>query len=189
MARDCRTRKEDSPRSGEKGEKVEITPKAVRAVTCFVCGEIGHKSPSCFHRRDKAAKRVMTKQTEPEVLGESDLLVNVHGCSFPATLDTGASITLLPKEFVKEEALIGETEQVRGFRRDTPFQTAPVAKVSIQVGGMTLRRGLQVAQDLSRLFYWPSLWKDLRVHCQECEVCQRYSKLNQGESQCMNERC
>ena len=56
------------------------------------------------------------------------------------TLDTGASITLLPKEFVKQEALTGETEQVRGFRRDAPFQTAAVAEVSIQVGGMTLRR-------------------------------------------------
>jgi len=41
---------------------------------------------------------------------------------------------------VKEEALIGETEQVRGFRRDALFQTAPVAEVSIQVGGMTLKR-------------------------------------------------
>ena len=141
MARDCRTRKEDSPRSGEKGEKVEKTPKAGRTVTCFVCGEIGHKSPSCPQRRDKAAKRVVTRQTEPEVLGENDLLESVDGCSFPATLDTGASITLLPKEFVKKEALTGETEQVRGFRRDAPFQTAPVAEVSIQVGAcITLRR-------------------------------------------------
>ena len=34
----------------------------------------------------------------------------------------------------------------------------------------------KVANDLCRLFYWPSLWKVARKHCQGCEVCQRYSK-------------
>ena len=32
----------------------------------------------------------------------------------------------------------------------------------------------RVAQDIYRLFYWPSLWKDLRRHCQACSMCQRY---------------
>jgi len=97
MARDCRTRKEDSPRPTEKGEKVEKAPKTSRPVTCFVCGETGHKSPSCPQRKDKATKRVVTQQMEPEVLVENDLLVTVNGYHYSSTMDMGASITLLLK--------------------------------------------------------------------------------------------
>ena len=34
----------------------------------------------------------------------------------------------------------------------------------------------KVAEDLSRVFYWPSLWRDARAYNKECETCQRFSK-------------
>ena len=34
----------------------------------------------------------------------------------------------------------------------------------------------KVAEDLSRLFYWPSLWRDTRAHDKDCETCQRFIK-------------
>ena len=52
--------------------------------------------------------------------------MEVNGYHFPAMLDTGAELTLMPKEFVKEEDLIGETEQVRGSRKDVTGITTEV---------------------------------------------------------------
>ena len=140
LARQCRARKDDGTKTPEKPERPEKTPVPGKKVTCYVCGETGHKSPACPKRKDKTTKRVKTRQTTPEVLKENDLLVRVGGSSFPATLDTGATVSVIPKEFVREDALTGETEQIRGFREDVPFQEAPLAEVSIQAGGLTLKR-------------------------------------------------
>jgi len=34
----------------------------------------------------------------------------------------------------------------------------------------------KVGKDLARLFYWPSLWRDVAVHCRSCNTCQQFSK-------------
>ena len=34
----------------------------------------------------------------------------------------------------------------------------------------------KVAQDLARLFYWPSLWRDVAEHCRTCKICQEFNK-------------
>ena len=34
----------------------------------------------------------------------------------------------------------------------------------------------KVAQDLARLFYWPTLWRDVAAHCRACRTCQEFSK-------------
>ena len=40
----------------------------------------------------------------------------------------------------------------------------------------------KVAQDLARLFYWPSLWRDVPTHCRACKTCQEYSKAKPRHS-------
>ena len=40
----------------------------------------------------------------------------------------------------------------------------------------------KVAQDLARLFYWPSLWRDVATHCRACKNCQEYSKAKPRHS-------
>ena len=35
-----------------------------------------------------------------------------------------------------------------------------------------------VVQHITKSFYWPTLWKDVRVHVQSCDVCQRVTKKN-----------
>ena len=34
----------------------------------------------------------------------------------------------------------------------------------------------KVAQDLARLFYWPSLWRDVTTHCRSGAICQQFNK-------------
>ena len=34
----------------------------------------------------------------------------------------------------------------------------------------------KVAKDLARLFYWPSLWRDVAEHCRSCQKCQEFNK-------------
>ena len=45
VARECGFRKDEGPRHPVKEEMGEKTP--AKKVTCFVCGEAGHKSPAC----------------------------------------------------------------------------------------------------------------------------------------------
>ena len=40
----------------------------------------------------------------------------------------------------------------------------------------------KVAQDLARLFYWPSLWRDVATRCRACKICQEYSKAKPRHS-------
>ena len=87
---------------------------------CFECGELGHKSPSCPIRKGKATKRVSTRGRKTEVLADNELLGRVNGYWFPMTLDTGASVSLIPREFEGEDAFTGRTEQLRGFAKNSP---------------------------------------------------------------------
>ena len=34
----------------------------------------------------------------------------------------------------------------------------------------------KVVQHITKSFYWPTLWRDVRVHVQGCDVCQRVTK-------------
>ena len=87
----------------------------MKGVKCFECGELGHKSPSCPKRKGKATKRVSTRRRRTEVLADNELLGRVNGYWFPMTLDTGASVSLIPREFVGEDAFTGRTENLRVF--------------------------------------------------------------------------
>ena len=137
MARECRSKKEPTTKLEEKLEK-EKTSRQSKPITCYACGESGHKSTACPQRKDKVAKRVATRQTQPEKLEPGDMLVKVNGHYFPATMDTGATVSVVPKEFVREEDYTGETETITGPWKKLGRLTAPVVEVSAQVGDLTL---------------------------------------------------
>ena len=40
----------------------------------------------------------------------------------------------------------------------------------------------KVARDLAQLFYWPSLWRDVALHCRACKKCQEFSKAKPRHS-------
>lgn len=102
-------------RSQKQGEQKEVI--------CHNCGEKGHKSPVCPNRsKKKAVKKIsvlqsnqLTSPTEPtptatnaEELKKGHLMAKVNGYYFPMTLDSGASISLIPEEFVPASCFTGK---------------------------------------------------------------------------------
>ena len=137
VARDCK--KGDATGAVSKGDKPDL-----KGVKCFECGELGHKSPSCPKRKGKATKRVSTRRRRTEVLADNELLGRVNGYWFPMTLDTGASVSLIPREFVGEDAFTGRTEHLRGFDKNAPTIEAPIARVELEIGGRRVTREVAV---------------------------------------------
>ena len=51
------------------------------------------------------------------------------------TLNTGASVSLIPREFVSRDAFTSKMEQLRGFIKNVPAIEAPIAKIDLEIGG------------------------------------------------------
>ena len=137
VARDCK--KGGATGAVNKGDKPDL-----KGVKCFECGELGHKSPSCPKRKGKATKRVSTRRRKTEVLADNELLGRVNGYWFPMTLDTGASVSLIPREFLGEDAFTGRTEHLRGFAKNAPTIEAPIARVELEIEGRRVTREVAV---------------------------------------------
>ena len=60
------------------------------------------------------------------------------------TLDTCASVSLIPREFVSRDAFTGKTEKLRGFVKNVPAIEAPIAKVDVEIGGWMVTREVAV---------------------------------------------
>ena len=105
-----------------------------------MCGKEGHKANTYPDRRDKATKRVQMREHSPELLDENDVLATVDGYSFPMTIDTGAKISIMPTEFVREDLLIGRVENIKGFEKTALFGEVPTALVDIRVGELVIPR-------------------------------------------------
>jgi len=56
------------------------------------------------------------------------------------TLDTGASVSLIPREFVSRDAFTGKMEHLRGFIKNVPTIEAPIAKVYLEIGSQTITK-------------------------------------------------
>ena len=127
MARNCRVGREDAPRPAEKGDKKsDKSPRSKPwSRNYFVCGKEGHNANTCPDRRDKATKRVQTRESSPKLLDENDVLATVDGYSFPMTIYTGVKISIMPRQFVTEESLTGRVESIKGFENTAPFKESP----------------------------------------------------------------
>jgi len=131
VAKECRS----VGKPGEQNNNVSqsaspVVTKSERPFKCYGCGELEHKRPDCPNK----AKRTKVVQSVPaRVLGHNDVLAEVGGICIPATLDTGADVTLLPKELDCVKQLTGETTTVKGIGNET--MKAPLAEVEFLVEG------------------------------------------------------
>jgi len=104
VSRECRSR---PPGEAVTGAKTDIT--------CFRCKAKGHKSPDC-PTRPKGNRRVQLPSREPLELQEEELFGAIGDCQLSITVDTGAQISVVPKECVRPDQLTGEQRKVRSFQ-------------------------------------------------------------------------
>ena len=91
-----------------------------KPIVCYNCRKIGHKAPACPKPKYDKPKRKEVKllsEQKPSIkeLQENEILVRVAGKDVPVTLDSGATITVLPKEMVPETWLTGKQIVGKGF--------------------------------------------------------------------------
>ena len=99
---------------------------ASRTITCYTCGEEGHKSPHCPRQwkkegsedeaRPKPVKRVWCSQPK-----RVQLVGVVDGQTTPILLDSGAAISVVPEALVSPERLTGRKVAVKSFAARKPM--------------------------------------------------------------------
>jgi len=106
-------------------------------VTCFRCNQKGHKSPNC-PSRPKGNRRVRLPAEKLLYLQANELFgqVGVHGV--PITCDSGAQVSVVPDECVKEEELTGETQILEDFH--TGHVTGKVCQVTFTIARRSFRK-------------------------------------------------
>ncbi len=102
--------------------------------TCYTCGVVGHKSPDCPSKTSNGSKRVEVKK-EPENADKSKkksfkqaevsvlyngptntIQASLYGQPLPLLLDTGAQLSVVPKELVPPAARTGKKECLKGYK-------------------------------------------------------------------------
>ena len=126
-----------------------------KPIVCYNCREIGHKAPSCPKPKYEKPKRKevkILKERKPSVkeLQENEILVKVAGKEIPVTLDSGATITVLPKELVPDAWLTGKTIMGKGFGNNHKL-TMQEANLTLTVAGkkMTTLGGVIPSKDIN----------------------------------------
>ena len=101
----------------KKEPELSTTQRDVKPIVCFTCGEAGHRSIEC-PKKDRRPKKETTRhiqleEKEQKKLEHNELIITVGKYSFPVTLDTGASVSMVPEEFVSEPNYTGNTVRAK----------------------------------------------------------------------------
>ena len=114
-----------------------------KPIVCYNCREVGHKAPNCPKPKSdkpkkKEVKLLSDKKPSVKELQENEILVRVAGKEVPVTLDSGATITVLPKERVPETWLTGKQIVGKGFGIDHNLNIEE-ANLSIVIEGKLMK--------------------------------------------------
>ena len=142
MAKDCWNRQ----RQQREEEQKPIPPPAREGipVICFACREVGHRSTKCPNKKtvtsSKTVRKVEIQKEATHVLYKNDLMAKIGEFSFPMTMDSGAQVTLVPREFVDPKDLTGETIKARWGRGKAGEMEAEKALVRLKLGNEQIER-------------------------------------------------
>ena len=73
-----------------------------------------------------------------KALGNSEVMAEMLGILLPVTLDSGAQVTIVPEEAVKESEFTGETTRFNGIMHGE--YSGKLANIVLQIGGETFAR-------------------------------------------------
>ena len=98
-------------------------------------GRRGIRNPIALRLKSKTVKRVERQHESVQTLRGNELLAKVEGYSIPMTIDSGAEMSVIPKELVDVVKYTGRTEVIKSFAvSDEPCEV-PVAEVTMEIGG------------------------------------------------------
>ena len=152
-------------RCGKKGHKApecrDSGPGEARQgqnqVVCYLCGEVGHIKPNCPRKvvkvKTEGAPAVNVKGARKiTLIGDTtstDVVLEGTVGLLPAQflLDSGATITVVPRALVPAATLDGGRVQVVPFGRPESSLSLPTAKATLQVAGIKWDCVVAVAED------------------------------------------
>ena len=108
-----------------------------RQVTCFTCHQKGHKSPQCPQKVSQV-RRVQIPSSKVVALKDNELFGSVGEHCMPVTCDSGADITVVPEECVREDQFTGGTCEVDSF--DKARSTGKKCSVTVTIAGRDFNR-------------------------------------------------
>ena len=125
MSKECRTRiaaerASATPTQTTENRAVANNPTAGRldrkTIVCFTCQQKGHKSPQCPQKSTRV-KRIQIPRSRIVPLKLNELFGSIGGHSLPITCDSGANITEVPEECIREEEFTGEQCTIDTFNK------------------------------------------------------------------------
>ena len=136
MAKDCWNRQRQQR---EEEQKPIPTPaRESKPVICFACREVGHRSTECPNKKtvksSKTVRKVEIQKEATHVLYKNNLMAKIGEFSFPMIMDSGAQVTLVPREFVDPKDPTGETIKARWGRGKAGEMEAEKALVRLKLG-------------------------------------------------------
>ena len=108
VSRECRSK----PLETHKQASTSINSTEVKPVVCFMCREVGHKSPQCPKRPRDKVKKILIPEDQIGHLSANDVMARIGDTRKPMTFDTGAQISIVPIELVKEGEFTGKTSKL-----------------------------------------------------------------------------
>jgi len=161
ISRECRSRPQGEAATAPVVTAAQAAPTAATIkseVVCFRCRAKGHKSPDC-PSRPKGNRRVEFSNREPIALSEEELFGDVNSCATSITIDTGAQISIVPRECVLSDQWTGNRRKVRGFQG--AIVEGEECRVQFTIGGRKFDREA-VAVEGEMIHWTPCLRVPLR---------------------------
>ena len=92
-------------------------------------------SPNSAHGEKKdRVKRILIHEDKIERLAKNDIMATLGGKRIPMTFNSGAKISVVPIELVKQEELTGETSKCKGAFSKKEWSEGKLANVTFHVG-------------------------------------------------------
>jgi len=133
FAKDCRSvgRTDAQSSSSNSNDSSGKDKSETKYYKYFGCGEVGHRRSECPHQ-NKKTKAV--KVDSPKLLDGNELIAQVGDITMPVTLDTGATVSMLPEE---ANCVVRWTGEKVSLRCVVKFLMGPVplAIAKLTVGG------------------------------------------------------